>query len=91
MKKAKFKLWIVPNPACRWKGALWDDDARLQTPRNTTLFAALELAQGKVVGECYQRHRHQEFLKFHRRLHEKFPGPVPTLAGQNSFSGPVTH
>ena len=24
----------------------------------TTLFAALELAQGKVVGECYQRHRH---------------------------------
>jgi transposase len=33
----------------------------------TTLFAALELAQGKVVGECYQRHRHQEFLKFLRR------------------------
>jgi len=32
----------------------------------TTLFAALELAQGKVVGQCYQRHRHQEFLKFLR-------------------------
>jgi transposase len=43
----------------------------------TTLFAALELAQGKVVGECYQRHRHQEFLKFLRRLDEEFPGPVP--------------
>jgi len=43
----------------------------------TTLFAALELAQGKVVGECYQRHRHQEFLKFLRRLNEEFPGPVP--------------
>jgi transposase len=42
----------------------------------TTLFAALELAQGKVVGECYQRHRHQEFLKFLRRLDEEFPGPV---------------
>jgi transposase len=42
----------------------------------TTLFAALELAQGKVVGECYQRHRHQEFLKFLRRLNEEFPGPV---------------
>src|SRR5271157_1474665 len=43
----------------------------------TTLFAALELAQGKVVGECYQRHRHQEFLKFLRRLDQAFPGPVP--------------
>ena len=30
----------------------------------TTLFAAVELLQGKVVGQCYARHRHQEFLKF---------------------------
>src|SRR5216684_20083 len=43
----------------------------------TTLFAALELAQGKVVGECYQRHRHQEFLKFLRLLDEEFPSQVP--------------
>src|SRR5499425_2352653 len=43
----------------------------------TTLFAALELLQGKVVGECYQRHRHQEFLKFLRGLDEEFPAPVP--------------
>src|SRR5467141_2741911 len=43
----------------------------------TTLFAALEMAQGKVVGECYQRHRHQEFLKFLRRLDEEFPGENP--------------
>ena len=42
----------------------------------TTLFAALELAQGKVVGNCYQRHRHQEFLKFLRRLDGAFPGHV---------------
>jgi transposase len=37
----------------------------------------MELAQGKVVGECYQRHRHQEFLKFLRRVDEEFPGAVP--------------
>jgi transposase len=42
----------------------------------TTLFAALELAQGKVVGQCYQRHRHQELLKFLRRLDQQFPEPV---------------
>ena len=43
----------------------------------TTLFAALETLQGKVVGECHQRHRHQEFLKFLRRLDQEFPGKVP--------------
>src|SRR5437763_16374572 len=43
----------------------------------TTLFAALEILEGKVVGECHQRHRHQEFLKFLRRLNAEFPGDVP--------------
>ena len=43
----------------------------------TCLFAALELLQGKVIGQCYGRHRHQEFLKFLRRLDWEFPGPVP--------------
>jgi transposase len=43
----------------------------------TTLFAALELLQGKVVGQCYERHRHQEFLKFLRRLDQEFPGEIP--------------
>ena len=43
----------------------------------TTLFAALELAQGKVVGQCQQRHRNQEFLKFLRTLDQEFPGKVP--------------
>ena len=43
----------------------------------TTLFAALEVLPGRVVGQCYQRHRHQEFLKFLRRLDQEFPGEVP--------------
>jgi transposase len=43
----------------------------------TTLFAALEMLQGKVIGQCYQRHRHQEFLRFLRTLDNEFPGEVP--------------
>jgi transposase len=43
----------------------------------TTLFAALEVLQGKVIGQCYERHRHQEFLRFLRRLDQEFPGEVP--------------
>ena len=42
----------------------------------TTLFAALEMLQGKVIGQCYQRHRHQEFLRFLRTLDSEFPGEV---------------
>lgn len=34
----------------------------------TTLFAALELLQGKVIGACMKRHRHQEWLKFLRQI-----------------------
>lgn len=42
----------------------------------TTLFAALELVQGKVIGQCYARHRHQEFLKFLKRLDAEFPAEI---------------
>ena len=34
----------------------------------TTLFAALNIATGEVIGECHPRHRHQEFLKFLKQL-----------------------
>src|SRR5947199_2766179 len=30
----------------------------------TTLFAALNIVEGKVIGRCMQRHRHQEFIRF---------------------------
>ncbi len=39
----------------------------------TTLFAALSYLDGKVIGQCSSRHRHQEFLKFLRRLDREFP------------------
>ena len=43
----------------------------------TCLFAALDILQGKVIGQCYGRHRHQEFLKFLHRVDAQFPGHVP--------------
>src|SRR6202051_2184281 len=43
----------------------------------TTLFAALEVLQGRVVGQCFERHRHQELLRFLRRLDQEFPGETP--------------
>jgi transposase len=34
----------------------------------TTLFAALDVKSGKVIGECLPRHRAKEFLRFLRRI-----------------------
>src|SRR3989338_10471197 len=34
----------------------------------TTLFAALSMLDGKVIGECMSRHRHQEFIRFLKRV-----------------------
>ena len=39
----------------------------------TSLFAALDVATGKVIGHCHRRHRHQEFLKFLERLDAQLP------------------
>lgn len=41
----------------------------------TCLFAALHVGKGNVVAECYPRHRHQEFLRFLRRIETEFPPP----------------
>jgi len=37
----------------------------------TTLFAALNTLDGKVIGQCLPRHRHQEFLKFLRTINRQ--------------------
>lgn len=39
----------------------------------TTLFAALELLEGKVIGTCMPRHRHQEWLKFLKLIDAQTP------------------
>jgi hypothetical protein len=36
--------------------------------RTTSLFATLDIATGRVTDACYPRHRHQEFLKFLKKL-----------------------
>jgi transposase len=40
----------------------------------TTLFAALDVATGQVVDACYPRHRHQEFLRFLKKVAAARPG-----------------
>jgi len=42
----------------------------------TTLFAALDMAEGKLIGTCMQRHRHQEWLKFLQLIDAQTPPAV---------------
>ena len=39
----------------------------------TTLFAALNVLEGTVIGKCYSRHRHTEFLRFLREIDHLTP------------------
>ncbi len=39
----------------------------------TTLFAALSMLDGKVIGDCMPRHRHQEFIRFLKKIDSEIP------------------
>jgi transposase len=39
----------------------------------TTLFSALNILDGQVIGKCYKRHRHQEFIKFLKEVDKATP------------------
>src|SRR5208283_4144504 len=42
----------------------------------TTLFAALSMLDGKVIGDCMPRHRHQEFIRFLKKIHAETPAEL---------------
>jgi hypothetical protein len=42
----------------------------------TTLFAAIELAEGRLITECMPRHRHQEWLKFLKKIDAETPAEL---------------
>ena len=54
------------------------------TRRGTTrLFAALEVASGKVHGRCFMRHTHLEFIAFLDSLARRYPKRELHLIGDN--------
>jgi transposase len=53
------------------RAASWTHDYRRHG--TTTLFAALDIATGKVTAACKPRHRHQEFLAFCKQVARAYP------------------
>ena len=45
----------------------------------TTLFAAIDMTQGKVIASCMPRHRHQEWIKFLKLIDAQTPAKTKTM------------
>jgi transposase len=54
----------------------------------TSLFAALDIASGFVIGKCYKRHRAAEFLDFLKRIDARIPGDLDVHIVMDNY---VTH
>ena len=57
----------------------------------TTLFAALNVLEGKVIGRCRQRHRHQEFIRFLNAIEADIPAGKGVHSGRDPRSEPARH
>jgi transposase len=62
---------------------LTHDDKRHGT---TTLFAALSVLDGAVIGRGMQRHRHLEFIRFLNAVERQVPADKPILAVLNNYA-----
>ena len=52
----------------------------------TTLFAALDIANGKVITQCKHRHRHQEYLNFLKHVNENVPQELAIHAVVDNYA-----
>ena len=66
-RSRRSKPWTGPSRNCPWISAT------RRATRTTTMFAALDIASGKVIAKCKARHRHQEFLAFLRLIDKEVP------------------
>jgi len=73
-EKSQVQALDRPQPGLPMKkgraGTMTHDYKRHGT---TSLFAALDVATGAVIGQCMKRHRHQEFLRFLRTIDRQTP------------------
>jgi putative transposase len=52
----------------------------------TTLFAALDIANGRVITKCKRRHRHQEYLNFLKHVNENVPQELDIHAVVDNYA-----
>jgi len=78
MRSPRSRPWSAPSPCagCGWTGPSSAPTTLSGTyvrHGTTTLFAALEIATGRVTDQCQPLHRHQEFLGFLKLVARPYP------------------
>ena len=72
-RRAKSRRSTHPAGPADEKGRLGTMTHDYKRHGTTTLFAALDVLEGKVIGRCMQRHRHQEFIRFLNTIEAEVP------------------
>ena len=73
-RSPRFRPWIAPSPCCRCgPGQVERRTHDYKRNGTTSLFAALDIATGTVIGQCYRRHRSAEFRKFLNHVEANVP------------------
>ena len=95
-------LGVTDQTARKWRNRFaehrldgLDDEPRSGRPRRThdykrngttSLFAALDVATGKVIGQCYRRHRSAEFRKFLDHVEASVPPDLEIHIVMDNYS-----
>jgi len=72
MKRARSRRWTAPILPLR-PGLPERQTHDYKRHGTTTLFAAFNILNGKVIGNCLPRHRGKEFIKFLNQLEKEVP------------------
>ena len=76
MRRARSRRWIVEQPVLPMMPGVPERRTHSYVRHGTTsLFAALDVASGFVIGKCYKRHRAAEFLDFLKQIDGNYPLP----------------
>ncbi len=88
MRNPKSRRWTAVSRCCRCVQANRPEEAMTTQRHGTTsLFAALDIASGRVIGKCYGRHRAAEFRKFL----DEIEAAVPPRSRRPSRHGQLRH
>jgi hypothetical protein len=63
-EKSQIQALDRTEPGLPMKGRVGTITLDYKRHGTTTLIAALDILEGKVIGQCMKRHRHQEFIRF---------------------------
>jgi DDE superfamily endonuclease len=75
MKRFKPKRWNARTRSCQWSQGVLNAGATTTYRHGiVSLFAAYDVATGRVIGKCHNRHREEEFLKFMNLVDRQLPG-----------------